>query len=378
MLPPLPPQPLLQTSLPTSLNLELVSRGKVRDIYNVPFSEDLAKFYASKLGESGGIDLKIRDVEQGALLFIATDRISAYDVIFKNGISQKGILLTQLSAFWFKELGDIVPNHVISTSFEEIISVLPLHPEEMTQSDYEDLKTQLKGRTMLVRKARVIPIEAIVRGYLTGSAWSEYKAHSTVHSIPVPPNLIESQKLPEPLFTPSTKADIGMHDENISPQRAREIIGTELYDRVEEISLALYKRAASYAETKGLILADTKFEFGLVDSEPEVSSGTAGSDPNFRSQPDGKSKWAPLLIDELLTPDSSRYWPLEGYQPGKPQPSFDKQYLRDWMVMNGFKKGLESGPPGKDGEGWFIAAGIGEGTRQRYVDCVGRLTGTAN
>lgn len=218
MLPPLPPAPLLQTSLP----LKLVSKGKVRDLYDVPPSEALDKIYASKsskLNSSSAANLR-----DGALLFIATDRISAYDVILKNGIPQKGILLTEISAFWFSELADIVPNHVISTSLEEILSVLPSLSED---ANLDQIRSQLKGRTMLVRKAKVVPIEAIVRGYLTGSAWSEYKSHTTVHSIPLPAGLVESQKFPEPIFTPSTKAEVGMHDENVSPQRGKSIESKE-------------------------------------------------------------------------------------------------------------------------------------------------------
>jgi len=259
-------------------------------------------------------------------------------------------------------------------------------PEEIRK--YKD---QLDGKAMLVRKAEVVPLEAIVRGYIVGglffffpysnvmtcienflgSAWSEYKKTGTVHSIPMPVGLLEGQKLAEPLFTPSTKAEQGVHDENISPEQGRllfccrpylyqlpfflaaKLIGQELYDKISSTSLRLYEEAADYAQTRGVILADTKFEFGLV--------------------PNGLKKDL-ILIDELLTPDSSRYWPLEGYAPGKAQPSFDKQYVRDWLVNSGFQKGLENGPVGKEGQGWFIDEEVVKGTRERYAEAVDLLT----
>ncbi|KIJ55541.1 hypothetical protein M422DRAFT_220263 [Sphaerobolus stellatus SS14] len=303
---------ILQTNLPT---LQLISRGKVRDIYALASNPD-------------------------ALLFVATDRISAYDVILKNGIPTKGILLTKISSFWFDKLAHIVPNHVITTSFDE-----------MPQAELGPYREQLKDRTMLVKRAKVVKIEAIVRGYLAGSAWGEYKKLGTVHGIPMPPGMVESQKFPEPLFTPSTKADQGEHDENLHPDAAKKLLGDALYDQVSSTALALYTAASQYAESRGLILADTKFEFGQL--------------------PDGPL----ILIDEVLTPDSSRYWPKNGYQPGKSQPSFDKQYVRDWLVENGFKKGLESGPVGHEGEGWEIEKSVVEGTKERYKEAVERLMG---
>jgi len=206
---------------------------------------------------------------------------------------------------------------------------------------------------MLVKKAQVVPLEAIVRGYLTGSAWSEYKKSGTAHGIPLPPGLVESQQLPEPLFTPSTKADQGAHDENISPEKAAALIGEDLYAKISAAALALYSSASAHAHARGLILADTKFEFGLFPQ--------AGSSQEL------------LLIDELLTPDSSRYWPLEGYAAGKSQPSFDKQYLRDWLVGTGFRKGLEAGPEGTT-DGWVIEEKVVEGTQQRYQEVVAMLT----
>ncbi|KAL4074664.1 hypothetical protein V8B97DRAFT_1951563 [Scleroderma yunnanense] len=299
---------LMKTNLPT---LTLISTGKVRDIYSTS--------------------------EEDRLLFVATDRISVFDVILKNGIPDKGKALTSISLFWFETLKDIVPNHLVTADIDEM-------PEEV-----REYKTQLEGRSMLVRRAEVIPIEFIVRGYLTGSAWNEYKERDTVHGITLPRGMLESQQLPEPLVTPSTKAEQGEHDENISPERAGELIGTELYVRVAYIALRLYTTAAAYARSRGLILADTKFEFGRIPST---------------SDPLGEEV---ILIDEVLTPDSSRYWPLVGYAPGKSQPSFDKQYVRDWLVSKGYRKGLESGLGGND-EGWDIDPDVIEGTQRRYLE----------
>ncbi|KAL0569356.1 Bifunctional purine biosynthetic protein ade1 [Marasmius crinis-equi] len=305
---------LVSTELP---GLTLISKGKVRDIYSTS-SPDY-------------------------LLFVATDRISAYDVILKNGIPDKGKLLTQISLFWFKKLEHIIPNHFVTANVDEM-------PEEVGM-----YKAQLQDRTMLVRKAKVVQIEAIVRGYITGSAWSEYKKSGTVHGITLPAGLKESQKLPEPLFTPSTKAEQGAHDENISPEQAAKLLGEDLYTQVSQASLKLYTEAAEYALSKGLILADTKFEFGLIPSS---------------SSPDSETL---ILVDEVLTPDSSRYWPLEGYEAGKSQPSFDKQYLRDWLVSAGFRKGLESGKEGEEGQGWLIDEDIVQGTRKRYEEALKML-----
>ncbi|EIN03901.1 phosphoribosylaminoimidazole-succinocarboxamide synthase [Punctularia strigosozonata HHB-11173 SS5] len=317
---------LLNSDLP---ELKLLSKGKVRDIYATSSPDHL--------------------------LFVASDRISAYDVILRNGIPDKGKILTKISHFWFEKLKDIVPNHVVTVNVDEM-------PEEVRK--YKD---QLEGRTMLVKKAKVIPLEAIVRGYLTdrssslwpnqlqGSAWSEYKKSGTVHGIPLPSGLVESQKLPEPLFTPSTKAEQGQHDENISPEQASKLIGEKLYLNISLAAVELYNAAAEYALSRGLILADTKFEFGLVPS-------AAGDSEDI------------ILIDEALTPDSSRYWPAASYEAGKPQPSFDKQYLRDWLVAAGFRKGLENGPEGKEGQGWTIDEEVVEGTRKRYAEALEMLT----
>jgi phosphoribosylaminoimidazole-succinocarboxamide synthase len=295
---------LLATSLP---DLTLVSRGKVRDIYTTS-SED-------------------------RLLFVATDRTSVYDVILKNGIPEKGKLLTSISLFWFRKLQHIVPSHLITVDIDEM-------PEEVKR-----YRNQLEGRTMLVKKAKVIPIEAIVRGYLTGSAWKEYKKSGTMHGIRLREGMLESERLDEPVVTPSTKAEKGAHDENISPEKAAQLVGEELYVRVARIALDLYKTAATHALSCGLILADTKFEFGLVPS----SNGSEEL----------------ILVDEVLTPDSSRYWPLAGYSPGKPQPSFDKQYVRDHLTAAGYQEGFESGPNG-NGEGWGIGETVIVETQAKY------------
>ncbi|KAF8622529.1 hypothetical protein AX15_006966 [Amanita polypyramis BW_CC] len=285
---------------------------------------------------------KVRDIYQTSdnhLLFVATDRISAFDVLLRNGIPDKGKLLTQLSLFWFRKLADIVPNHLITADIDHM-------PEHVRK--YRD---QLDGRAMLVKKAIVVPIEAIVRGYLTGSAWAEYKKSGTVHGINFPEGLVESQQLPEPIFTPSTKAEQGAHDENISPEQAAKLIGQDLYDQISRTSLQLYQAGSQHALSRGVILADTKFEFGLIPSTQQL-----------------------ILIDEVLTPDSSRYWPLASYTPGKPQPSYDKQFVRDWLLGSGFRKGLESGPEGKEGQGWTLDEDVVKGTTKRYAEAVELLT----
>jgi len=295
------PEALIDSDLP---GLKLVSKGKVRDIYETS--------------------------DPNRLLFVASDRISAYDVIMRNGVPGKGQVLTQISIFWFDKLKHITPTHFVTANVDEM-------PEEVRK--YKD---QLEGRAMLVKKAKVIPLEAIVRGYLTGSAWSEYKKSETIHGTPMPSGLIESQKLPSPMFTPSTKAEQGEHDENISPQRAATLVGEEVYNKISAVAPDLYTTASDYATTKGLILADTKFEFGVDPATGDV-----------------------ILIDELLTPDSSRYWPADQYKAGRPQPSFDKQFLRDWLTSSGFKKGLEDG---LDGEGWEMTPAVVEGTKKRYEE----------
>lgn len=249
---------------------------------------------------------KVRDlyaIDDDTLLFVASDRISAYDVVMQNGIPGKGALLTLMSIYWFSYLPKQIPGlktHYITNSVPR--SLAP-HPE-------------LKDRSMQVRRLRILPIESIVRGYITGSGWSEYRKSGTVNGIQLPAGLIEGQKLPKPLWTPSTKAELGGKDENISPQKARELIADEkIAARVEELSLAIYVAAAERAESVGIVLADTKFEFGVTPDNEVV------------------------LVDEVLTPDSSRFWPKDTWEEnlGKAQPSFDKQFLRDWLTSNGLK-----------------------------------------
>lgn len=254
-------------------DLNLFKRGKVRDLY------DLGKNY----------------------LIISTDRLSAFDVIMKEGIPLKGKILTKISEFWFSFFKDIIDNHLVSTDVSDFPEVC---------KKYSSI---LKGRTMLVKKAELIPLECIVRGYISGSGWKEYKKNRTVCGIQLPENLAESEKLPEPIFTPSTKADIGDHDENISEEKAIEIIGTETYSFLKSKSLEIYKKAYDFAYEKGIILADTKMEFGFYNGDI-------------------------ILIDELLTPDSSRFWPKATYEKGRGQFSFDKQYVRDYLDSVNFNK----------------------------------------
>jgi phosphoribosylaminoimidazole-succinocarboxamide synthase len=252
--------------------LRLKARGKVRDIYD--------------LGES--------------LLIVATDRISAFDVVLPDGIPGKGTVLTQLSAFWFRWLSqyeDVLWNHFISTDTAAFPATCQPH------------RAMLEGRSMLVRKAHPLPVECIVRGYLSGSGWADYQRTGEICGQPLPKGLVESQKLPEPLFTPSTKAEHGMHDVNIPFADMEILLGAEMAKLIREVSLTLYTRAAAYAESKGIIIADTKLEFGI-----DPASGQ------------------PMLIDEVLTPDSSRFWPLSQYAPGRSQPSFDKQFVRDYLT----------------------------------------------
>lgn len=248
---------------------------------------------------------KVREVYDNgdSLIIVATDRISAFDNILKNIITDKGAILTQMSEFWFNFTKDIVPNHMISTNVEDM-------PEFFRNERFA-------GSSMMCRKLEMLPIECIVRGYITGSGWASYVENGTVCGLVLPEGLKESDKLPEPLYTPSTKADIGLHDENISFERSVEILeklypgkGTDYAVKIKEYTVALYKKCAEYALSKGIIIADTKFEFGL-DGDGNI-----------------------VLGDEMLTPDSSRFWPLEGYEAGKSQPSFDKQFVRDWLKAN--------------------------------------------
>jgi phosphoribosylaminoimidazole-succinocarboxamide synthase len=272
---------------------------------------------------------KVRDIYDlgDRLLIVATDRISAYDVVMPNGIPDKGRVLTQISAFWFQKLAAVVPNHLISTETSD----LPV--------DCRD--EELAGRFMLCRKAKVVPIECVVRGYLAGSAWKEYKESGKICGIGLPKRLRQCAKLPEPIFTPATKAETG-HDENVSFEIAAKQAGQDVMATLREKSVAIYTQAADYAAGQGILVADTKFEWGRL--------------------PDGSV----ILIDEVLTPDSSRFWPADGYKPGRDQPSFDKQYLRDWLDQIGFDRK----PPGP-----LLPAEIVQATRQRYVEAYTRLTG---
>ncbi len=248
--------------------LGTVKRGKVRDVYD--------------LGKN--------------LLIVSSDRISAFDVILPNGIPNKGFVLNQVSRFWFEKTSDIIQNHLITTDFSQFPEVC---------KPYREI---LEGRSMLVRKAKPLPVECIVRGYLSGSGWKEYQKTGMISGIRLREGLLESSRIEQPIFTPSTKAEIGEHDENITFEKMQEIIGPELALRVRDISINIYKRAVDIALTKGIIIADTKFEFGM-DEEGRL-----------------------ILIDEALTPDSSRFWPLEGYAPGRGQESYDKQFVRDYLL----------------------------------------------
>jgi phosphoribosylaminoimidazole-succinocarboxamide synthase len=273
---------------------------------------------------------KVRDLYDfgDRMLFIATDRISAFDWVLPTGIPDKGRVLTQLSAFWFERLG--VEHHLLS--LDPTAVALPAETDAAV----------LQGRSMVVRKASVFPVECVVRGYLSGSGWKEYCQSQAVCGINLPPGLVESSPLPQPIFTPATKAATG-HDENIPFERMIEIIGMERATQLRELSLTIYLRASEIAREKGIILADTKFEFGLSDGKV-------------------------LLIDEVLTPDSSRFWPADGYRPGGPQPSFDKQFVRDWLEQVGWDK--NSPPPA-------LPADVVARTREKYIEAFERLTGTA-
>ncbi len=277
------------------------SRGKVRDIYDA--------------GEN--------------LLMVATDRISAFDFILPDEIPFKGEVLNRISAFWFDKFADIVPNHLVSIDPADF-------PEEF--AEYRDY---LAGRAMLVKKAQTIPIECIVRGYLTGSGKKTYDENGTVCGIQLPEGLTEASKLPEPLFTPSTKAEIGDHDENISFERGCEIVGEDIATQIRDLSLKIYKAAAEYAATRGIIIADTKFEFGVIDDKV-------------------------TLIDECLTPDSSRFWPAASYEEGKIQPSYDKQFVRNWLKANW----------DMTGETPHLPAEVIDGTSERYREAFQIITGS--
>lgn len=282
-------------------NLKLLKRGKVRDIY------DLGEYY----------------------LIVSTDRLSAFDVIMLQGIPNKGKVLTKISEFWFNFTKNIIPNHLISTKVEEF------------PSECAEYKDDLEGRSMLVKKAEVIPIESIVRGYISGSGWNDYKKTGMISGIKLSEDLSESEKLNEPIFTPSTKAEIGTHDENISLIDAEKIAGKEILQKIKKATLAIYNSASKYALKKGIIIADTKMEFGIYNNEL-------------------------ILVDELLTPDSSRFWPVEKYQPGRAQESYDKQFVRDYLLSINFNKQ----PPAPNLPGEII-----EKTSEKYIDVLFKLTG---
>jgi len=273
----------------------------------------------------------VRDVYAaggGRLLFVATDRISAFDVVLRPGIPGKGVILTQLSNFWFDRLAEVVPNHVLERDHARLPAPFCDHAE-------------LAGRACLVRELRMLPVECVVRGYLVGSGWKEYRAGGTVCGIPLPDGLEQAARLPEPIFTPATKAETG-HDENIPFAEMARLVGGDLAERARDVSLELYRRAAAYAEERGIIIADTKFEFGLD------AGGTL------------------VLADEALTPDSSRFWPVDGYRLGANPPSFDKQFVRDWLEGTTWDK-TPPAPP--------LPREVIEGTRARYLEAYERLTG---
>lgn len=290
---------VLQSNMPT---LKLINRGKVRDIYD--------------LGEH--------------LLLVTSDRLSAFDVIMNEGIPKKGQVLNQISIFWFNKMADIIPNHIIATEVSDF-------PRETHA--YRD---QLEGRSMLVKKAKPLPVECIVRGYVSGSGWKDYKKTGSICGIALPAGLLESERLPEPIFTPSTKAELGAHDENISFAETVQLCGEELACQIRDTTLAIYCRARDFAWEKGIIIADTKFEYGVM--------------------PDGSLLW----IDEALSPDSSRFWPKALYQPGGPQPSFDKQFVRDYLETLDW--GKQAPPPP-------LPAEIVMKTSEKYQEALFQLTG---
>lgn len=289
---------LLRTELP---DLKLKASGKVRDVY---------------------------DIDESQLLFVASDRISAFDYVLATGIPQKGRILNQISLFWFDFLADVVPNHLITADVEK-------YPANIRK--YAD---QLRGRSMLVRRAEIFPVECIVRGYLSGSGWKEYKASGKVCGISLPAGLKESEALPEPIFTPSTKATSG-HDENISFDKMCEIVGVETASHLRDLTLRIYKKAANYARQRGIIIADTKFEFG------RTAQGIT-------------------LADEVLTPDSSRFWPADKFEPGRAQDSYDKQYVRDYLEQIHWNKQ----PPAP-----ALPADVALRTSEKYLDAYHQLTG---
>ncbi len=276
---------------------------------------------------SSGKVREIYEVDDDKLMMVVSDRISAFDFIMPNLVLDKGKVLNKLSEFWFNFVSDIIPNHIITTDYDKF-------PEEFRKEEFKD-------RSMLVKKLKMLPVECIVRGYITGSGWVEYQKSGTVCGIKLPEGLKECQKLDEPIFTPSTKADLGNHDENISFEKCQEILGKDLAEKVKKATIDIYKKCADYAYTKGIIIADTKFEFGLDENGNLV------------------------LGDEVLTPDSSRFWPADKYEVGRSQKSFDKQYLRDWLADNGYR----NNPPKS------LPEDVIETTRNKYIEAYERITG---
>lgn len=289
---------LMSSDLP---DLKLVNRGKVRELYD--------------LGEH--------------LLIVTSDRISAFDVIMDQGIPYKGQVLTAISLFWFEQMANLIPNHIVATEVDDF------------PSETHKYRDQLEGRSMLVKKAKPLPVECIVRGYISGSGWKEYQQQGSICGISLPTGLQESAILPETIFTPSTKADIGDHDENISMDETIKLVGPEIAERISDISKQIYTRAREFADTKGIIIADTKFEFGIFNDDL-------------------------IWIDEALSPDSSRFWPKNSYQPGGPQASFDKQFLRDYLETLDWGK---VAPPPQ------LPEDIVQQTSEKYREALFRLTG---
>ncbi len=291
-------QPLLETNIKS---LKRIHQGKVRDIY---------------------------DIDAKTMLLVSTDRLSAFDVILPTGIANKGAMLTQMANFWFEKLADVVPNHLTGIDPATVVS--------------KDEQKQVENRAVVVKKLKALPIEAIVRGYLVGSGWKEYQAKGTVCDIPLPAGLALASKLPEPLFTPSSKAAVGEHDENISIAQVEALIGKDLAAQVAKVAIALYSKAAEFALTRGIIIADTKFEFGL-DAHGVLH-----------------------VMDEVLTPDSSRFWPADSYKVGSNPPSYDKQYVRDWLESTGWNKT----PPAP-----ALPADVAQRTSEKYLEAFEKLTG---
>ncbi len=289
---------ILTTDFP---ELKLFKKGKVRDVYHL----------------------------DDHFLIVSTDRLSAFDVIMNEGIPFKGNVLTKISEFWFRYTSDVIPNHLVSTDISDF-------PAECQQ--YKDV---LKGRSMLVKKAEVVPVECIVRGYISGSGWNDYLSTGKISGIPLPEGLKESAKFPQPIFTPSTKAEIGLHDENISLQEAERIAEPAIISEMKDASLSVYTKAAEYALTKGIIIADTKMEFGIHNNKV-------------------------ILVDELLTPDSSRFWPIDQYSEGRAQQSYDKQFVRDYLLSINFNK---QPPPPK------LPEDIIKKTSEKYIEVLYKLTG---